>query len=889
MTQDDDRSSNDLEENEAAEIEADRANQLLTKMMAGGGQSIASADSRVAPDLGSLHLGTSADADDQIQAVGRSIGSDESAVRLREDGQEAQVSISYDVVSSTGDAETATLDLTVTGSNDAPAVRQALSDHATLEDASFSFAVPEETFSDADHTDALTYSASLEDGSPLTDWLRFDPDTRTFSGMPDNAAVGDLGVRVTATDGQGAEVSEDFNLTVTNVNDAPDDLTLSGGSVAENANAGTVVGTVAAHDDDVGDSLTYALVDDADGRFAIDSSTGQITVAAASVLDFEAAASHDIGVRVTDQAGAYHEQTFSIDLVDVAETQAATQGNDTLTGGAGADIISGLGGVDRIDGAAGDDTLSGGRGKDTLIGADGDDVLDGGSGHDNLLGGAGDDTLIGGSATGAGKNTEIGGNDTLNGGDGFDTLIGGDGADTLLGGADDDVLDGGVGNDRLDGGAGADVIDGGAGNDRLSYQHSDQAVHVDLNSGTGSGGHAEGDVIRNVEQLVGSAHDDTLVDNAASHTLTGGAGDDHIDAGRGHDTVIGGDGDDVIIGGQGQDTMSGGAGDDTFKVEGSDVYYDNFDGGAGHDVIQGGDGDDVIRVHRLDSDDGIEAIDGGAGHNVLAGSSSSDHIDVSGINLANIDHIDAGRGHDTVIGGDGDDVIVGGQGQDTMSGGAGDDVFRVEGSDVYHDNFDGGAGHDVIQGGDGDDVIRVHRLDSDDGIEAIDGGAGHNVLAGSSSSDHIDVSGINLANIDHIDAGRGHDTVIGGDGDDVIVGGEGDDNLYGGAGDDVLHGGDGADLFLLMTAQGNDAVFGGDGSWTDRIELQDGSGGSNIGEYGMDWTVAIETGAIENSGASAGPDGEPRGWLELAEDTSGTITMQDGTEITFDGIEHISW
>ncbi|MDH3664145.1 MAG: putative Ig domain-containing protein, partial [Alphaproteobacteria bacterium] len=754
---------NDLKETEAAENEADRANQLLTKMMAGGDQSIASVDSRVAPDLGSLHLGTSADADDQIQAVGRSIGSDESAVRFRDDGleaaharpgarvdsddgqdghgertssidirsssdtqdpapadregpaditddvellsrdqanaaeipagdpsdlpkasnsvhapstpssprpapteteaepsqdastlkanddqgvvgenetaifdvlandatsdpggsldlsdariisgggavqivdgqiqydpgtayddlgdgQEAQVSISYDVVSSTGDTESATLDLTVTGSNDAPAVRQALSDHATLEDASFSFAVPEETFSDADHTDLLTYSASLEDGSPLPDWLQFDADTRTFSGTPDNADVGDLGVRVTATDGQGAEVSEDFSLTVTNVNDAPDDLTLSGGRVAENANVGTVVGTVAAHDDDVGDSLTYALVDDADGRFAIDSSTGQVTVADASALDYEAATSHDIGVRVTDQAGAYHEETFSIDLTDVAETQAATQGHDTLTGGAGADNISGLGGADRIDGAAGNDTLSGGRGKDTLIGADGDDVLDGGSGNDNLLGGAGDDTLIGGSATGGGKNTEIGGNDTLNGGDGNDTLIGGDGDDTLLGGADDDVLDGGVGNDQLDGGAGADVIDGGAGNDRLSYQHSDQAVHVDLNTGTGSGGHAEGDVIRNVEQLVGSAHDDILVDNGASHTLTGGAGDDHIDAGRGHDTVIGGDGDDVIVGGQGQDTMSGGAGDDVFKVEGSDVYHDNFDGGAGHDVIQG--------------------------------------------------------------------------------------------------------------------------------------------------------------------------------------------------------------------------------------------------------------------------------------------------------------
>ncbi|MGI9491436.1 MAG: hypothetical protein ACR2QF_03315, partial [Geminicoccaceae bacterium] len=81
MTQDDDRSSTNLEETESAENEADRANQLLAKTMAGGDQSIASPDSRVAPDLGSLHLGTSADTGDQIQPVGRSIGSDESAVR----------------------------------------------------------------------------------------------------------------------------------------------------------------------------------------------------------------------------------------------------------------------------------------------------------------------------------------------------------------------------------------------------------------------------------------------------------------------------------------------------------------------------------------------------------------------------------------------------------------------------------------------------------------------------------------------------------------------------------------------------------------------------------------------------------------------------------------
>ncbi|MGI9452211.1 MAG: putative Ig domain-containing protein, partial [Geminicoccaceae bacterium] len=465
------------------------------------------------------------------------------------EGEQAQVSIDYGVINEAGEADTATLDLTIMGGNDAPTVERALFDQTALEDSGFSFTVPNDAFHDVDRSDSLTYSATLENGGDLPDWLRFDPETRTFTGTPSNDHVGDLRVSVTATDGEGADVSDSFSLMVANVNDAPDDLVLDGNSVVENAVAGTVVGTVAAHDSDIGDSLTYALVDDADGRFAIDGRTGEITVAGQAGLDFETAASHEIGVRVTDQFGASHDETFTI---DIAEVLTATQGNDTLVGSAGEDVISGLGGADRIDGGAGDDSLSGGRGKDSLIGAEGDDVLDGGSSHDTLFGGAGDDTLVGGSASGGGKNTEIGGNDTLYGGEGFDTLFGGDGADTLFGGADDDVLDGGIGNDRLDGGAGADIIDGGAGSDRLSYENSDQAVQVDLSLGTASGGHAEGDVISNIEQLVGSAHDDVLIDNSGSNTLSGGAGDDHIDAGRGHDTVIGGDGDDVIIGGQGQ-------------------------------------------------------------------------------------------------------------------------------------------------------------------------------------------------------------------------------------------------------------------------------------------------------------------------------------------------
>jgi hypothetical protein len=75
-------------------------------------------------------------------------------------------------------------------------------------------------------------------------------------------------------------------------NSAPTDLTLSGGSVAENSAAGTTVGTVAGVDSNAGDSLTYSLVNSDGGRFAVDASTGVITLAGA--VDYEAASSaHD--------------------------------------------------------------------------------------------------------------------------------------------------------------------------------------------------------------------------------------------------------------------------------------------------------------------------------------------------------------------------------------------------------------------------------------------------------------------------------------------------------------------------------------------------------------------------------------------------------------------
>ena len=102
---------------------------------------------------------------------------------------------------------------------------------------------------------------------------------------------------------------------------------------------------------------------------------------------------------------------------------------------------------------------------------------------------------------------------------------------------------------------------------------------VSLASGTGWYGHAAGDTLSDVENLVGSAFDDSLKGTAAANRLEGGAGADTLD-GQG--------GDDVLIGGAGNDRMVGGGGNDRFVFAngvGRDTINDFVAGAGTPDII----------------------------------------------------------------------------------------------------------------------------------------------------------------------------------------------------------------------------------------------------------------------------------------------------------------
>src|SRR6185436_11659216 len=78
----------------------------------------------------------------------------------------------------------------------------------------FTLVVPQNTFSDPDTNDVLTYAARLATGDPLPGWLSFDASTQTFFGTPPPAAAGSILVRLSATDRNGLTAYDFFNLTV---------------------------------------------------------------------------------------------------------------------------------------------------------------------------------------------------------------------------------------------------------------------------------------------------------------------------------------------------------------------------------------------------------------------------------------------------------------------------------------------------------------------------------------------------------------------------------------------------------------------------------------------------------------------------------------------------
>jgi Ca2+-binding RTX toxin-like protein len=597
------------------------------------------------------------------------------------------------------------------------------------------------------------------------------------------------------------------------------------------------------YDDLLAGSSGENVLDGDAGDDILEGGAGDDTLIGGTGSDTASYGSAPDGVDITLGGSAADGYGYADDLTDI-ENLIGSDYDDILTGDGAANILIGGDGVDELHGAAGDDVLEGGAGNDLMTGGAGIDTVS----YAGVMVSSTDPDQKTGVTADLGdptqQNTVRAGLDTMSemenlvGSDYDDILTGDGGANVLVGGTGDDRLYGAGGDDLLVGQAGDDTLDGGGGTDTASYIHAPNGVTATLDDGTGKGTASDGyeklpglfgtDILLDVQNLIGSGHDDVITGDGGVNILTGGPGDDLLAGGAGHDVLRGDDGDDTLEGGAGSDTVDGGPGRDAASYAsdtgGVDVTIGGTatDGYGDADVLK--DIEDLIgSAHNdtLTGDTGDNVLEGGGGDDVLTGGGGEDTASYSGVVVAPSD-AEPDRGVTVDLGITGSQFTVR-AGWDTLAG-----IENLTGSD-YDDSLAGDSGANLLMGGAGADV-----LEGGGGDDILEGGAGADRLFGylqfgSPSSDTgsdtasyaSDIDGVKVTlggvagdGFGDIDTLAGIENLLGSTHDDELRGDSNDNILYGGGGNDTLIGGGGSDIFAGGLGDDSFDYAGGSGSLT---------------------------------------------------------------------------
>jgi hypothetical protein len=422
-------------------------------------------------------------------------------------------------------------------------------------------------------------------------------------------------------------------------------------------------------------------------------------------------------INIQNLVGSSNNDVFFASLDANVFTGGGSNTTASATTGAGGDTVSYFHSTSAVTVSLSANTASGGiaagdsfSGITNLVGSNYDDFLTGlAAGGSTLTGGAGADTL-----TGLGTNNTVtyvgssaGVNVDLYTGAGTVANTGGDAQGDIL--SNIQHIIGSSNNDLFYASSDANKFIGGGGVDTVSYLHSNAAVTVNLNTGTGSGGFAAGDTYSVIQNATGSAYDDTFVANNVANAFNGGSGGtDTVDysasgttavtvdlfhgtgsggyaAGdtyTGIENVIGSGGDDLMYASGLANAFNGGAGTDTVSYRyssGTAVVADLVNGGTGGDAS----GDTYTAIENLTGSENVDST--------LTGNTSNNILTALGSTTTN-----------TLMGGGGNDTFDGIAGaHNTMVGGAGNDIFKITANGATSNSTS-------ITSGGGSDTLEVH-------------------------------------------------------------------------------------------------------------------------------------------------------------------------------------
>ena len=480
---------------------------------------------------------------------------------------------------------------------------------------------------------------------------------------------------------------------------------------------------------------TYSNIQNVIGSIYADNLTG--ASAGVSVLTGGAGGDTLTGVAANrsntyaSYAGSANGVTIDLNFVD---------GTGTSGGDAGGDKLSYI------------DNLIGSSNSDTFIANAQANIFNGGAGGSDTVSYARSNVAVNvdlSNATGAGTS---GGYAQ---GDKFISI------QNVIGSQFNDILKGAAGgNSTLTGGAGADDLTGLNSGNYASYNGSAAAVTIDLQNGTGSGGDAQGDVLHNIYNVIGSAGNDTFLASSQSNTFVGNGGTDTVSYIYSNAAVT------VDLSATNGSGTSGG--------------YATGDSYTGISNIIGSNYDDTFYASSA-----ANFFDGGAGNNTVsyARSNAPVIVDLYHRNGANATATDSYAKNDTyaniqnVIGSSGNDIFYADANANKFSGGGGVDTVSYK-----YANFDGSSPNKIIAnlntssgtGGDanGDTYSAISNLTGSDYVDNdLTGSSGANTLVASGTTNNNVLNGGGASSgTDILDARLGgHNTLIAGAGNNTFM------------------------------------------------------------------------------------------------------------------------
>lgn len=175
------------------------------------------------------------------------------------------------------------------------------------------------TATDEDTEDMHTFELIEGEGDDDNELFEIDDDVLEVGSVLDFEVKSSYSVRIRAIDNQGAAFEKSFNISVNDINDNPESISLDATDIDENTAAGATIGALSTVDDDAQDTHSYSLVsgdgDTDNGSFTIEGSSLKTT----DSFDFESQSSLSIRVQTDDGNGGTFAQTFTIVVNDVNE------------------------------------------------------------------------------------------------------------------------------------------------------------------------------------------------------------------------------------------------------------------------------------------------------------------------------------------------------------------------------------------------------------------------------------------------------------------------------------------------------------------------------------------------------------------------------------------